>query len=243
MTMTPKPAPLACPQQKIIDDMAALTSGYKFPRHLAQEDADKTGEEFDVNEYLTVLEHLSMEPGYVLDYVYHFDFIGGEPILYARPEDQPPFATFSEYESENEDVSEKSFYKYLDHVQVDGTQDSFLEFVVLRIMANQFYLSRHANYNDDSIVCDYERLEEIVLDLSEAEYGTDFTPELQQQARALDLQPRVEIGDDTVLVRIVLFTNWGGFIEAKYTISKNFPHSVLDLETNTLVPYDCGINF
>ncbi len=223
--------------------MVALPEDYEFPRYLAQEDAVKTGEEFDVNEYLVVLEHLSMEAGYVLDYVYRFDFVGGDPVLYARPEAQPPYATFAEYESENEFVYGESFSEYTDHIQIDGTKDGFIEFVVLGTVANQFYLSRHSYYNDTSIVCDYERLENIVTDLSEQEFGIEFTPELQQQALSMDLEPRVEIGDDTVLVRIVTFTKWGGFIEQKYTIRKSFPHSVLEVDTSTLVPYDCGINF
>jgi len=44
-------------------------------------------------------------------------------------------------------------------------------------------------------------------------------------------------------VRFVLFTNWGGFLEIEYTFSRASPAQLLDVQTNTLVQYDCGLLF
>jgi hypothetical protein len=64
-----------------------------------------------------------------------------------------------------------------------------------------------------------------------------------RQARGIDLEPRVEFQDDTVRVRLVTFSKWGGFSEEVYSASKAFPHRFLNVETKVLVPYDCGIMF
>jgi len=35
-------------------------------------------------------------------------------------------------------------------------------------------------------------------------------------------------------------TKWGGFIEAKYQVKKDFPHKIIERETETLIDYNCG---
>ena len=45
-----------------------------------------TCERFDINRYFTVLTHLVLEDGYVLDYVYFAPGGDGAPYLYARRE-------------------------------------------------------------------------------------------------------------------------------------------------------------
>jgi hypothetical protein len=242
------PLPLS-PCQQIVADVAALWIDYPFPERLLEADAVKTGEEFDVNAYFSVLDHLSVQPGYVLDYAYDYNGSGGSPVIYAKPEDQDPYLTFSEYYADTignrtwEEWFEVSRLEYMDHIQVDDTEAGFFQYVVLRKMGTQFYLVWHANYNDDRIICDQGLLEELVASLAEPEFGLALSPELQDQARALDLEPRVEIGEDTVEVRVVIFTMWGGFIEERYAITRSFPHKVIKEETETLVPYDCGILF
>ena len=56
-----------------------------IPRHLMQKNQARTAKDFDPNAYLTVLTHLAMKPGCILDYVYRYmDGLGGDPCLYAR---------------------------------------------------------------------------------------------------------------------------------------------------------------
>lgn len=228
--------------QSTVDSLSSLQA-LNIPEHLLQENASKTGEEFDVNAYFSVLDHLSIEPGYALDYVYWYDFMGGFPVLYARPADQSPYLTLSEYRSAVGEIPGEEFsHGYMSHVQIDDTAEGFFQFVVLRIMGRQFYLHWHANYNDAMVICDQERLEQILETLSgDSDYS--LPEEAKEQARALDVAPVVEFKDDTVLVKVVTFTKWGGFFRDSYTISRSFPHKILEAEEEELVPYDCGIQF
>jgi len=120
--------------------MSALTGGLEFPANFQTENPVKTGSEFDVMQYFRVLDHLSMQPGYVLDYVYRYDGMGGYPVLYVRPAGQPPYATEADLAAGGDSTG------YLDFVQTDDTPESYFQFVVLATMGSQFYLFWHANY-------------------------------------------------------------------------------------------------
>ncbi len=98
-----------------LEAMQALPNRADMPESLATENPMKTGGEFDAMDYFTVFDHLSMEPGYALDYVYHWDGMGGYPVLYARPLDQTPYATEAEMNMAEDQPS------YLDFVRVDDT--------------------------------------------------------------------------------------------------------------------------
>jgi hypothetical protein len=79
--------------RQAVDAMKSLQTQREFPKHLLRKDATKRGDEFDVQRYFSVLKHISMEEGYVLDYVYQYFEIGGRPVLYARKKTQPPCET------------------------------------------------------------------------------------------------------------------------------------------------------
>ena len=207
--------------------------------------AGGTVEGFDVNDYFSVLTHLSMEPGYTLDYVYAYFFTDGEPILYARPVDQAPYDTYfafeeAEYPDDFPDISVLR-HDFTAHIQVDDTPDGFLELLALRTMGSQFYLHWHAATHDAAIICNQAALEALI---AEQRYpGMAFSPGVLRKARAIDFEPVIAMTEDTVTVRVVTFTNWGGFIEESTTLSRSFPHTVLLQEQRVLVEYDCGIVF
>lgn len=232
-----------CPQETI-DAIVGLRTGYELPDYLEQENAEKRGGEFDVNRYFTVLKHVSMEPGYVLDYVYCWDGMGGSPVLYARKAEAPAYRTCSEYQrAVSTPAPGTAAGSWLDHVRADGTPEGFIELVVLRTMGSQFYLFWHSNYNDARIVCDPATMEAIISSLEGTNFGTPITAEQAAAARALDIAPRVEIGDRQVVVKIVLFTRWGGFYRSTFTMARDFPHTFEKPDSEELVPYDCGIMF
>jgi len=197
------------------------------------ENLEQAGEKFDVNEYFTILTHLALEDGYGLDYVYFSPGGDGFPNIYAKLEENPPFATHSEYE-------DAGFENYLSHIQVDGTPESYFELALLSIMGEQFYLAWHAEYNDREVVSSPYRLKEIIERLNE-EY-IPLTKEQQEDVLQLDVTPRVKFVGDKALVRVVVFTKWGGFYERIYTIDRNFPHKMVD-EDVQLIPYMCGVVF
>jgi hypothetical protein len=220
--------------QDTVDAVASLRDrGYPsldFLRGLV----DGTVEGFDVNEYFSALSHLSIEDGYTLGYLYYLDEdFGGMPRLHARPSQ---YATLAEYiQAEQPDLPPD--HSYSDHIQIDGTEEGFFEFVVLRIMGGQFYLYWHAADDDDQILCSQAGLDAFL------DSHPRLPPDVKRKARALDVVPVVEVGDDTVSVRVVTFTNFGGFISRSYTISREYPHKVLQQEKETLVEHDSGVQF
>lgn len=223
--------------QGMADRLSALTEGLEVPAHLIEGDAVRIGEDFDVNRYFTVLDQLSMESGYVLDYVYYNGGIGGEPVLYARKEDQPSYRDCNEFyaarESAGRPVDSPSHEEeYLHHIKANATPEGFFQLYLLRIMAGQFYLFWHANYDDYKVVCN-----------SSDAYLYVSDPLLAENASWMDFAPRVEINDDAARVSAVVFTKWGGFIRRSAVFSTGFPHQILREDSQVLVPYRWGVVF
>jgi hypothetical protein len=233
-------------------DAISNTRPSGLPDHfIPDEPADimRTEDDFDFNAYFDVLTRLSVEPGWVIDYFYIYDGMGGYPFVYARPADSAPYASYDEYvaaaTAEGQDPEDTSNGDdYLDHIQVEDTREGYWEFTLLRVMGNQFYQFWHAGYNDDTIVCDAETLERILSAADSAFEGNMVPASLWRKARKLDLTPTVRFPDDsTAVVRFVSFSMWGGFTELRYTFSREFPHRLLDTQAVTLIEYDCGVQF
>lgn len=198
----------------------------------------KQGDEFDVNEYFDAFTHISMEEGYTLDYVYQVDSLGAYPILYARPVDQPAYVTTKDLPVGLE------LADYLSHVAIDNTEQGYFEYVALIMMARQFYLDWHANYNDTEIVCTRKAVNTIIADINDGDFGLPLDAAEQVKARTMtDIEPLVRLTDDTAVVELIFFTKWGGFYRATYTINRSFPHTIIDVIEENVVPYDCGVAF
>lgn len=211
------------------------------PRDIPQgllETGVKQGNEFDVNAYFEVLTNISMQDGYALDYTYLGDFLGAFPLLAARPIDQPPYTSPTDVP---EDSELRDYWKY---IEINDTEQGYFEYVSLLVMANQFYLSWHANYNDLEIVCNPAEVDTIVDERNTGDFGMEFDSEQMKQVRAMqNIDPLVKLTDTTVSVEIITFTKWGGFYRMTYTINRSFPHEVIDRQDENIVPYDCGIMF
>jgi hypothetical protein len=198
----------------------------------------KQGEEFEVNDYFKVLTHISMEEGYALDYVYQVDSLGAFPILYARRADQPAYVSTKDLPASLE-ISD-----YLSHIVIDNTEEGYFEFVAMNIMARQFYLDWHANYNDTEIVCTKRAVNDIIADINDGNFGLPLDAPQQVKARTMtDIEPLVKLTEDSAVVELIFFTKWGGFYRSTYTISRSFPHTIIAVNEETIVPYDCGILF
>lgn len=206
------------------------------PKHLAQTGV-KRGDDFDASGYFDVLTHISMQEGYTLDYIYPVDFLGSFPLLYSRPVDQEPYASAA-------DVPEGvELGNFRDRLVIEDVAQGYFEYVVMDIMAGQFYLVWHANYNDLQIVCDKDAATAIVDETNAHDFGMKFDLSQQAQVRALtDIEPVVRLTDDSAVVEVVTFTKWGGFFRRTYTIRRAFPHMV-EVNDENLVEYECGIMF
>jgi hypothetical protein len=221
----------------LVEGMATLTGGMKIPQYFLADNPAKQGGEFDVVQYFGVLDRLAIQPGYSLNYVYHYDGMGGYPVLYAYPSDQAPYTTEADLAAAGKTPD------YLDYVQTDDTPESYFQFVLLASMGNQFYLNWHANYNDYSFVCDKAA---VMATVASTDHITGRPMPLlgRLQARFLQhVEPSVVIDEQTVTVRMVTFTAWGGFYRQTVTLQRHFPHTILDKQKQNLIPYDCGVMF
>ena len=208
-------------------------------RPIRFDDSDGTERVFEAATLLTLLPHLSMEPGYTLNYVYMDYSVGGNPILYAEPSGQSA-------ESIEADRAEtlmhypSSRFWYLDHVRTDDTPEGYFEFVVLRTMGDQFYLNWHSAYNDETVVCSHKALDRLRSSIDDHGFGVPPLSKVRQRARHFDLAPVIVMGEESVSVSIVVFTKWGGLLRRTCVIARPYPHRLLDVQTETLVEYDCG---
>lgn len=231
---------LAAVCQDAVEGMNLLTGSLRLPDHFMETNPTKAAGDFDVADYFPVLDHLSVESGYFLDYVYMYDGMGGFPVLYTLPEDEEPFATLADYSKAGNTIR-RDVPGYLNRIVIDGTPEGYVQMVVLDVMGDQFYLHWHANYNDWQLVCSDEVLQSL---LSSDNLAGDALPaDVRTQARALDVVPTVEQDEDVVRVQVVLFSQWGGFFRVTFTMSDDYPRAVYESERELLVEYNCGIMF
>lgn len=221
-----------------VEGLDALKEDLEWPDHLMEENAVRTEADFDINDYFTVLDRLSVEEGYKLDYVYQYDGMGGYPVLYTYPADQEPLLTYAGY---SEKYSEATPRDYLERIVIEDTPEGYLQAAILDVTGRQFYLFWHANYNDWRIICDSESLEALLT--ADNGFGSPISEEVQAQAREIDVTPVVELDEDTTQVTVIMFTNWGGFYRTTFTISRDYPREVFTSGGGNVVYYDCGIMF
>jgi hypothetical protein len=232
------PMPESAAWQAAVDAFRGLPTG-ELPDHLLAQDAALQGDEFDPNDYFRVLQHVTMEPGYVLDFVYRYESLGGQPVLYARRAGEPRFLRLSEYYAARGAGPDR--FEWLNHVQADGTPEGYFELVLLRVMGGQFYLWWHADYFDDVIVAHPDRVDEVLAGMQG--FCQEMPAASQRQARRLDFAPRVQLQAQTVEVEVVTFSKWGGFYLETFVLQRDFPHEVRDSGYRELVPFDCGVMF
>lgn len=205
--------------------------------------------DFNFNNRFSVLTHLSMEEGYVLDYILHITGSWGGPILYTRLAEEPPYENYSDFEdkyTKPDDMSIVWIVKgqdtdvYGNKIKIDGTKAGYYEYIVLQILGAQFALHWHSAYNDLRIVCQADEMERVFEDIEASEFRP-MDDNFKEEARKINLQPAVEISEVDVTVKLVVFSKWGGFSRYSFTMYRNYPHSITSLDKEVLLGYDCGM--
>jgi len=232
--------------QAAVDELRKLTRGQTIPQHLIDPEKPAGEEMFDPNQLVSALPHLTLRQGYTLDFVYYYDEMGGRPFLYAREEISKPFETYEAFQAASDAcyaTEEGLDCDYLDFIEGDGSEEGYFQWVLLKMMGNQFYLFWHAGYNDDEIIASTERMAGIVDKRSSTTFGEPLTASQKRQALRIDPAPVVKIKGTRVTVRVVWFTKWGGFYETTYTLTASAPYQIIDTKMKQLVPYDCQVMF
>jgi hypothetical protein len=207
-----------------------------------------------------------MEHGYVMDYVETGDYSGSRPLIYVRKVDNKRFASYEEYAAYQENAVQiensydlVGFVMYGDKrelgnkVRIDGTSEGYFEYVILQMYGGQFNLGWHANYDDALIICDQDAIENTLktsssgfselFDIISPGKGNMVYMEMMAKAKFIDFQPVINIGEEMVIVKVITFTKWGGFIQYTFTINKDYPHTIIKVTKRVLIDYQCGISF
>jgi hypothetical protein len=249
--------------KKVQNWIDQIKSYQKKAPDLYEENIIKSDSEFKIEHYFDILDNIELEKGWLVDYLYLQDRLGGEPIIIAYPDFKK-----TEYEkliykinaNETANSAQAAELKniidafldyddvdnYLKHIKLDESEEAYLQFVILTELGSQFALFWHAAYNDKEFVCTPEKAEKIINRIGRQEEDINtiendlFNQQTIEKVREINFEPEVMIRDDKAVVRLVFFTKWGGFIEAKYSVETTFPHKIIKRETTNLVEYDCG---
>jgi hypothetical protein len=166
-------------------------------------------------------------------------------MLYAQAANSPPYASLRDYRAARPECFQSGEKPpdcdYMQYVKTDGSELGYLQWILLDVMGRQFYLHWHANYNDSTPVATEEAVDSTITRISE--YCTPLDKKQKTILNILDPTPEVRIGADTVTVRVVWFTKFGGFIETRQTLNRAFPHTILEGGYRNLLDYECGIVF
>jgi hypothetical protein len=268
ITVTPEPSPTATMSpiftmsvnsqsaismsnecRALVDGLYDMKKDIDLPDHFTGENPFRQDSDFNPNQYFEVFTHLKIEPGYKLDYIYFNDDLGGLPLVYARESNSPPFQSYRDFlNSYGEKITgERSYtelnhkYDYLEKIQIDNTPESYFEYVTMALLGDQFYLWWHGQYNDSKILCDASDIQYIEAELRRFEM--ELPQDVKDKIEKIDFSPVEIVDENTVTVRFVIFTKWGGFFEAVYVINKENINQLLDVKFNPIIEYDCGISF
>ncbi|GEM_PF-421418 len=135
--------PFLVAAQLKVDAFRALCKELEVPDSLRRETGDgplKDAGSFDPNTFLSVLDRISMEDGWVLDYIYTYrSDLGGYPSLVARAASSPPCQQDPAALCVTEEV--------WGHLVVEPGKEGLFQVLVLRVMGEQFY--RHWHFSQD----------------------------------------------------------------------------------------------
>ncbi len=244
---TEDPFSIKC--QKTVDEFKEYQKKAEFPK--TEKDFLELKEDFDINHYFQILDQLSMEQGWKLEFRFGLFFMYSSPNVFAHKKNKKfnQVDLFCDFNNEKFDSSKvKRFtdttgmdFEYLNHVRTKDAKEGYFQLVVLNMLCSQFILGWHALYDDDEILCTKKSIDDI-LD-RKGIYYENMDLDTKLKASSINYKPYVSIKEDHAIVRIVTFTKWGGFYERKFYISRKFPHKFYNVEENSLVKYDCGWAF
>jgi hypothetical protein len=146
-----------------------LSTAGHVPSRLCQEEPVYSNTDFVVGRLLSALPNVRIRDGYVLDYVYCYDWLGGQPVVYARPSGAVRYSTYREYDRSSRGVGEGWLNpQFLAFLEPDGSPESFVQLVTLAMLCEQFYLYWHACYGDERILAERSGVREVLRQWNEA---------------------------------------------------------------------------
>lgn len=236
---------------RLTSEIRTIREQNPIPDHFLERDFSRQEGDFDPNLYFDLFDHLSLNDGYTLEYVYFGDHLGGKPLLYALPDGQIPYQDYESYLNSigDEVTDERSYntlnhaYDFLNYIELDDTEESYLQMIIFALLADQFYLSWHALYNDTQVLCAATDYDFVHQEIESYNHLETIPEDMPGAAHNIDYLPTVTKEDDKAIVSFILFTKWGGFFRQSFSIARTYPHTIYYYDSEQLFEYDCGITF
>lgn len=231
----------------------------KIEIEYSEEDAfiDKTT--FDIEEYFSLYNKLTIDSLYKIDYYYFYFGDGGRPLLLALEKNEeldtilnyfvsypPRIVNFNDKTTRERHVS-FDFFDYADSVlnpiskiRIEDSELGYFQYLVFYLQGDNFGLFWHSNYSGLVLINSEKALNEFLN--IESDF-TDFTREQKKNIKQINPEPMIIMTDDSCYINIVEFNAWEGFVRTKFSINRIYPHNVKYISRDLLVEHDCGIVF
>ncbi len=233
--------------QELADRIKKIEPKYSFDPY-GHEGAHKS---FDVNGYFNILNRLKVNQGYLIDFVYCALPGYGRPYIYKRDKNSVPFdvktaCAILDDIKWNPDAVEQMTTSYMRAVDVDGSSASLIQFIILYLTGDQFFLFDHARYHDDVLIFSKSKMDQILN--SKCPFHIEALPDkIKVEARKIDVIPTFEESKEHdmqhITVKVVTFSLWKGFQRRSFVFNKDMHFYLVRTTTDTIVPYDIGVRF
>lgn len=225
---------------KLIDSLNWRdTSFYKF---------DTTT--FKLEEYLKLYDKLKIISGWKPDYYYIYDGMGGAPLIFVMKEKDNLDSLILNFKHPwyDKNIPVCSFlYLYNDsikiteHLKLDETCESYFQLIMFYEIGCNFYLFWHANYGAQDIICSKNEMEKLLKfhlegpDNNETENSGNVFFKIKDNLDFIDFIPKIKFEKDSVKMKVIIFAGGKGLYERNYSISRKFPHRIIETGTTILV--------
>ena len=251
--------------QNKVNKIIELQQKYiKPPEHFFNDTLYRLDNEFDPMNYFKILKNIRIEPGLVLDYIFFYDTAGGTPLLYTRNSYSKPFTTLEQYKDslnvELPEMSMKPKQLFYDKLFIEDSKDGYFEFAIIKIMGGQFYQYWHSLYNDTTIVCNISAAKRLLKEMydeairfNELSRGSSYlnvdtlnkhTDEyykaILNDIERIDFEPKIALFSDTALIKVIVFSKFGGLFEKTFLISRKYPHEIIQDNTIRILYFSVG---
>jgi hypothetical protein len=209
---------------------------------------------FDINRFLEVFDRIKLLDGYVLDYFYHADEVGGYPVPFTRSENADASALLqklNKYLTEHNPAPLEDdlppVFRYpnlIKHLEFEKTGSGYFQFAVFSQVVRRFYLYWHALYGEIEFILSKSQLDPLRKAIAHRlrkiahAHKRPISSDALSALNSVDLRPRVSITGDSAEVTIVVFTEWGGFFYDHTKIK--WPSTIMGGRRTLIADYDCG---
>lgn len=213
-----------------------ILSTYKdlqIPDHLRTDHPTKDRGDFELASLVGEMDHVTVNEGFQVDYVYTYRNAMGRPLVYSLPRAQKVFNTEDEFKAGKP-------LRLTYALETTDQRWGFLQLAILEELGDQFYQYYTAEYDDNRIICDIDDIELLIDQLASSEVHSPM--DWWQKMRALTISetdPIVNIYStaNTVEVSLLLFDSQTGIVRRTYVYSYLFPHELLETIDEVIVGY------